>query len=158
MCVVGEQDQQSKHWSGWLSWGEPPTAEHQPAAAGPTGPEPREAPAHSEPTTTTTEHHQTTAEGQREVRFEFYLWKYIVCITITTTLQKGGLQECNRWSILVPQRTFQWTVLKIKCFSLCEEQLKKSKEPFFHYKELFVEWKDSMNVKGSSWNQKNLQF
>jgi len=73
--------------------------------------------------------------------------------TLHTLLRIKVPKECfHSYSIeepfLVPKWTFQWTVLKRTIFFLVWKIFLKSKEPFSTIK-TFVEWKFSMDVKGS---------
>lgn len=61
----------------------------------------------------------------------------------------GFCSDAIEKTFLVPHKTFQGTVLKRTKF---EEH--NNLKDLFHYKGPFVEWKISMDVKGSSWNRR----
>jgi len=55
-----------------------------------------------------------------------------------------------------PKEAFSEQFLTEQVCSLCEEHFINLKNLFFHYKEPFVQWKISIDVKGSSMPIKNL--
>lgn len=92
--------------------------------------------------------------------FQFHLFIIILFIYILFVLFFGD----TIWTILVPQITFQLTVIKIFFSYQCEEDFNNLTKSFSTIKKKLSSWFfffGSLDIKGSSWDQrlmKNLYF